>query len=60
MIRPYESPIRAELPLTLGGEGELERTFDLFRPPPLEQFEPALQQMRDRLWKDAQEGGWEV
>ena len=44
----------------LGGLTELERTFNLFEPPPLDQFEPALQQTRDRLWKDAKDGGWEV
>jgi hypothetical protein len=44
----------------LGGQKELERTFDLFQPPPLPQFEAALQEMRDRLWKYAKEGAWEV
>jgi hypothetical protein len=44
----------------LGGRTELERTFNLFVPPPLDQFEPALQQMRNRLWKDAKDRGWEV
>jgi hypothetical protein len=33
----------------LGGESELERRFNVFEPPPLEQFEPALLQMRDHL-----------
>jgi hypothetical protein len=43
-----------------GGQKELERTFSIFQPPPLEQFEPALQVMRDRLYKEAKDGGWEV
>jgi hypothetical protein len=46
--------------INFGGQKELERTFDLFQPPPLPQFEAALQEMRDRLWKYAKEGGWEV
>jgi hypothetical protein len=44
----------------LGGQTELERTFNLFQPPPLDQLEPALQQMHDRLWKNAKDGGWVV
>jgi hypothetical protein len=44
----------------LGGRAELERTFDLFQPPPIEQFEIALRQIRDRLWKDRRDRGWEV
>ena len=44
----------------LGGRGELERTFDLMVPPPIEHFEAALQELRDRLRRQAKERGWEV
>jgi hypothetical protein len=44
----------------LGGETELERTFNLFKPPPLEEFETKLQAIRDRLYRQAKERGWEV
>jgi len=44
----------------LGGRTELERTFNLFVPPPLPEFERALQEIRDRLYKEAKERGWEV
>ena len=46
--------------IQLGGQTELERTFNLFQPPPLDQFELALQQIRDRLRKNAKDRGWEV
>ena len=44
----------------LGGTAELERTFDLFVPPPIPEFEASLQAIRDRLYHDAKERGWEV
>ena len=56
---PTVDALIAEI-VRLGGQKELERDLDLFQPPPLEKFEPLLQQMRDRLWKEAKERGWEV
>jgi hypothetical protein len=44
----------------LGGTAELERTFDLFAPPPISEFEASLQAIRDRLYREAKERGWEV
>jgi hypothetical protein len=44
----------------LGGTAELERTFDPFAPPPIPEFEASLQAIRDRLYRDAKERGWEV
>ena len=46
--------------VNLGGKAELERTFDLFKPPPIEEFENALQSFRDGLYREAKERGWEV
>ncbi len=46
--------------VNLGGQSELERTFNLFSPPPLQQFEVSLQGIRDRLYNEAKERGWEV
>jgi hypothetical protein len=46
--------------VTLGGQSQLEKTFNLFVPPPLPQFDGALQQMRDRLYLEAKERGWEL
>ena len=46
--------------VNLGGESELERTFDLFKPPPFEEFEHTLQSIQDRLYREAKERGWEV
>ena len=46
--------------VNLGGKTELERTFNLLRPPPIEEFEHALQGIRDRLQREAKERGWEV
>lgn len=46
--------------VNLGGEAELERTFNLFKPPPVEEFERSLQSIRDRLYREAKERGWEV
>jgi hypothetical protein len=43
--------------VNLGGKVELERTFDLFKPPPIEEFEHALQAIRDRLYTEAKERG---
>ena len=44
----------------LGGISELERTFDLFPPPPIPEFEVSLQTIRDQLYREAKERGWEV
>jgi hypothetical protein len=44
----------------LGGKEELRRTFDLFNPPPIESFEDCLEGIRDRLYRQAKERGWEV
>jgi hypothetical protein len=44
----------------LGGQAELERSFDLFTPPPLPEFERDLQSIRDRLYNEAKQRGWEV
>ena len=44
----------------LGGTAELEQTFNLFVPPPLPEFEASLQVIRDRLYREAKERGWEV
>jgi hypothetical protein len=41
--------------LQLGGDADLSRTFDQFR----KQFEPALQQIRDRLMTAAMDRGLE-
>jgi hypothetical protein len=56
---PSVDALIAEI-VKLGGEKELERTFNLFQPPPLDDFERALQGMRDRLWAEAKKSGWEV
>jgi hypothetical protein len=56
---PSVDTLIAEI-VKLGGEKELERTFNLFQPSPLDDFEGTLKSMRDRLWKEAKEGGWEV
>ncbi|MGA8871051.1 MAG: hypothetical protein WA434_17400 [Candidatus Acidiferrales bacterium] len=44
----------------LGGRAELERTFNLFAPPALPDFERSLREMRDRLYRERKEQGWEV
>jgi len=46
--------------VNLGGKAELERTFDLFNPPAIEEFERSLLGIRDRLHREAKERGWEV
>ena len=46
--------------VNLGGEKELNRTFDLFNPPSYKEFEIKLGLIRDRLYKEAKERGWEV
>lgn len=44
----------------LGGQAELERTFNLFAPPALPDFERSLREIRDQLLRDRRERGWEV
>ena len=56
---PVADSLIAEI-IQLGGRAELERAFNLFRPPPLEEFEAALQQLRERLWNDRKQRGWEL
>jgi hypothetical protein len=46
--------------IDLGGEKELERSFNLLDPPPLPEFEKSLKEMHKRLLKDAKQRGWEV
>ena len=46
--------------VNLGGKSELVRAFNLFSPPPLQQFEASLQEIRDCLYAQAKERGWEV
>ncbi|PYV20945.1 MAG: hypothetical protein DMG24_21085 [Acidobacteria bacterium] len=56
---PAADALIAEI-VRLGGQSELEKAFDLFSPPPLALFEDALRRMRNRLYKEAKERGWEV
>ena len=49
-----------KMSVNLGGRKELESGFNLFAPPPLLEFEESLQAMRDRLYRDAKERGWEA
>jgi hypothetical protein len=44
----------------LGGTDVLRKTFNLFVPPPVPEFEEKLQEIRDRLYGEAKERGWEV
>jgi len=46
--------------ISLGGRGELESTFDLLNPPPVQALEAQLLKMRDQLKVKAKERGWEV
>jgi len=46
--------------IDLGGERELERSFNLLAPPPIPELEKSLTEMYERLLKDAKERGWEV
>jgi hypothetical protein len=59
VFSPTADALIAEI-VQLGARDELQRTFDLFQPPPLEQFEIGLRQMRDRIWNDRKARGWEV
>ena len=54
---PKADELIAEI-VQLGGMAELERTFNLFVPPPIP-FEESLQDIRDRLGREAKERGWE-
>jgi hypothetical protein len=58
VFSPAVDALIAEI-VQLGGRADLERPFDLFQPPPLGEFEPALQQMRDP-YGNAKGRGWEV
>ena len=44
----------------LGGRAELERTFNFSDPPQLPEFEKSLEEIRDRLSREAKQRGWEV
>jgi hypothetical protein len=44
----------------IGGGAELERTFNLFSPPPITEFEASFKLIRDRLFREAKERGWEA
>jgi hypothetical protein len=61
--RPVFSPtadsLIAEI-VQLGGTSELERSFNLFHPPAINDFESELLRMRDSLKSAAKERGWEV
>jgi len=59
VFSPTADALIAEI-VQLGGKIQLEQRFDLFKPPPLEEFEIALKKMRDRLRQEAIERGWEV
>jgi hypothetical protein len=56
---PKADGLVAEI-VQLGGRAELERTFNLSVPPPIAEFEKSLQALRDRLYGEAKERGWEV
>ena len=46
--------------VALGGQRDLETRFNLFVPPPLDEFERDLRDMLKRLKEEAKERGWEV
>jgi len=54
VFTPLVSTLIAEI-VQLGGEADLARTFAQFR----KEFEPALQQLRDRLMATAMDRGLE-
>ena len=54
IFTPLASDLITEI-VQLGGEAELTRTFAQFR----KEFEPALQQLRDRLMATAMDRGLE-
>jgi hypothetical protein len=56
---PIADRLIAEI-VQLGAEQELERTFNLFVPPPIHSFEASLKEMRDRVLADRKKSGWEV
>jgi len=56
---PKADGLIAEI-VQLGGRTELEKTFNLFAPPSILEFEKALQEIRDRLYLEAKQRGWEV
>jgi hypothetical protein len=56
---PTADALIAEI-VHLGAEKELERTFNLFAPPPLASFEFGLTKMRDSVLAERKKSGWEV
>ena len=55
VFSPPVNALIAEI-LELGGQSELDRTFDHFR----KEVEPALQRLRDRLMSVAMDRGLEI
>jgi hypothetical protein len=55
---PKADELIAEI-VQLSGTAELERTLNLFVPPPISEFEKSLHDIRDRLKREAKERGWE-
>jgi hypothetical protein len=56
---PTADALIAEI-VQLGAQHELESTFNLFAPPPIPSLENQLKEMRDRVFADRKERGWEV
>jgi hypothetical protein len=44
----------------LGGRADIEKRFNLSRPPALQEFAAALRELRNTLKKDRKDRGWEV
>lgn len=59
VFSPTADALIAEI-VQLGARPELESSFNLFMPPPLPAFEAKLKEMRDRVFADRKESGWEV
>jgi hypothetical protein len=56
---PIADALIAEI-IQFGAQQELECTFNLFAPPPRPSFEAKLKEMRDRIFVDRKERGWEI
>jgi hypothetical protein len=56
---PTADALIAEI-VQLGAQAELRSTFNLFAPPPIPSFEAQLKEMRDQIYADRKERGWEV
>ena len=44
----------------LGGRDAIEKAFNVWAPPPVAEIEQLLDQLHDRLLKDAKSRGWDV